>query len=60
VEEVQIKRRTAILKAFVKIAIESKRLNNFSALFSILAALNNAAVFRMKKTFAVCALRCAR
>ena len=48
--------RVNTVKAFIKIALELFRINNFNATLEMVAGLENTAVHRLKKTWEVCPL----
>eukprot|EP01096_Ripella_sp_DP13-Kostka_P008388 TRINITY_DN311_c2_g4_i1.p1 TRINITY_DN311_c2_g4~~TRINITY_DN311_c2_g4_i1.p1 ORF type:complete len:555 (-),score=187.91 TRINITY_DN311_c2_g4_i1:108-1772(-) len=48
-----IKDRSAVLSSFISLAVELRAMNNYNALMEVLGGLNNVAVQRMKKTWAV-------
>ncbi|EJU03132.1 ras GEF [Dacryopinax primogenitus] len=50
--EYDIKKRTNLLKYYIKVAERALELKNFSLLFSILAALTSSTVLRLNKTWA--------
>ncbi|KAJ1303305.1 hypothetical protein OPQ81_011502 [Rhizoctonia solani] len=50
-DEQDTKKRTALLKLFIKIADHCEDLNNFSTLRSILAALDSSTISRLSKTW---------
>ncbi|QRW06659.1 Ras guanine nucleotide exchange-like protein [Ceratobasidium sp. AG-Ba] len=50
-DEQDIKKRTGLLKFFIKIADQCHELNNFSTLRSILAALDSSTISRLSKTW---------
>ena len=47
----KLKRRVALVKYFLDVATELKKLNNFNSLMAIISGLNNSAVYRLKHTF---------
>lgn len=48
-----LKKRVAMIKQFVQLAEACRNLRNFNALMAVLGGLNNAAVRRLKLTWAV-------
>lgn len=49
-EEV-LKERSEILKFILKIAEESKKINNYNAVFELISSLSSTPIFRLKKTW---------
>ncbi|KAJ6251788.1 guanine nucleotide exchange factor [Anaeramoeba flamelloides] len=47
----KLKKRIKILTKFIKILIEAKKIGNYNVIQEIIAGLNNAAVYRLKKTW---------
>ena len=52
-EEIEPKKRAAIIKHWIKIGVECLALNNFNCLFSIYSALADSSINRLKKTWAL-------
>lgn len=52
-EEIEPKKRAAIIKHWIKIGVECLALNNFNCLFSIYSALADSSTNRLKKTWAL-------
>jgi hypothetical protein len=51
VAEKQLKARGALLKKVLRTAEECRKLNNFNAVFAIVAGLNSASIHRLRKTW---------
>jgi son of sevenless-like protein len=51
IEQSVLKERKAVLKKMIEIAHECRLLNNFNAVFEIVSGLQNAAVYRLSKTW---------
>ncbi|KAI8908144.1 ras guanine nucleotide exchange factor domain-containing protein [Powellomyces hirtus] len=49
--ETEIKRRTALLKHYIKVGERCLQLQNFNTLMAILSALNSSTIIRLKKTW---------
>lgn len=57
VKEENLKKRSALVVKFLRIAKECKNLNNYNAIFEITSGLQQSAVHRLKKTWEVCFFR---
>lgn len=53
VQEGELRRRAKILKNIMKLIGECAKLNNFNAVFALIAGLNSAPIHRLKKTWEV-------
>ncbi|KAJ3445212.1 guanine nucleotide exchange factor [Anaeramoeba flamelloides] len=47
----KLRARTQLITKFIKIALQCKEFSNFNAVQEIIAGLNNAAIFRLKKSW---------